>query len=61
MTAATARRHPLNMTADGSFAMPGQEVFVVRRSEDPYVEAIDRSPVGRVQVGPAASPFETPR
>ncbi|MFM9593024.1 hypothetical protein ACKI1J_13010 [Streptomyces scabiei] len=40
MTAVTAQRHPLNMTADGSLAMPGQEVFVVRRSEGPYVEDI---------------------
>ncbi|MFF7391283.1 hypothetical protein ACFZAE_22920 [Streptomyces scabiei] len=41
MTAATAQRHPLNMTADGSLAMPCQEVFIVRRSEGPYAEDID--------------------
>lgn len=44
MTAATAQRHPLNMTANRSLAMPGQDVFVVRRSEGPYVEDIDGRP-----------------
>ncbi len=36
---ATAQRHLLlNMTANGSLAMPGQELFVVSRGEGPYVD-----------------------
>jgi adenosylmethionine-8-amino-7-oxononanoate aminotransferase len=52
MTAATAQRHPLNMTADGSLAMPGREVFVVRRSEGPSVEDID----GRTSIDGLSGP-----
>jgi adenosylmethionine-8-amino-7-oxononanoate aminotransferase len=42
LTAATAQRHLLlHMTDNGSLATPGQELFVVRRGEGPYVDDAD--------------------